>query len=273
MSMHPARKAVILAAGLGTRMRAELPGAAMDDEQRRMAALGAKGLIPFHGEPYLSYSLSALADAGIQEVCFVVAPGESPIRERYERTPTERLRLSFAVQERPIGTANAVLTAEPFAGGDPFLLINSDNYYPVPALAAVAAIDGSGMAGFRAEILSSRGNIPPERVAAYALVTVGADGCIDEIVEKPDPELAARMAGHAYVSMTCWRFETPIFAAARAIGPSRRGEYELPDAVAQLVRSGARLRVVPVSEPVLDLSSRDDVATAGEFLRGIQVRL
>lgn len=270
--MRPARKAVILAAGLGTRMRAPTE-APMDDRQRRMAELGAKGLIPFHGEPYLSYSLSALADAGIVEVCFVVAPGESPVREYYERARLERLRLSFAVQERPIGTANAVLAAEEFAGGDPFLLINADNYYPAPALAAVAAIDGTGMAGFRAESLSSRGNIPPERVAAYALVAVGADGCIDEIVEKPDPARVARMEGNAYVSMTCWRFETPIFAAARAIGPSRRDEYELPDAVAYLVRSGTRVRVVPVSDGVLDLSSRGDVATASEHLRGIGVRL
>lgn len=254
-------------------MRAELPGAAMDEEQRRMAELGAKGLIPFHGQPYLSYCLSALADAGITEVCFVVGPGESLIRERYERLPTDRLRLSFAVQERPIGTANALLAAESFASGEPFLLVNSDNYYPAPALAATAAIDGQGMAGFRAEVLCSRGNIPAERVAAYALVTVGADGCIDEIVEKPGAELAARLAGRAYVSMTCWRFERPIFAASREIGPSPRGEYELPDAVARLVRGGARMPVVPVSEPVLDLSSRDDVATVSDFLRGIEVRL
>jgi glucose-1-phosphate thymidylyltransferase len=266
-------KAVVLAAGKGTRMRAEAAGVALHGEQRAMAERGLKALIPFHGHPYLSYTLGALADAGIGEACLVVGPGANPIRERYERLPTTRLRLEFAVQERPLGTAHALLTAERFAGADPFLVINGDNYYPVPALAAVAGLTASGLAGFHAGTLTSEGNIPPERVAAYALVTADARGCLAEIVEKPDPAQAGRVAGRAYVSMTCWRFGPSVFEAARGVGLSRRGEYELPDAVAALVRAGECLRVVPVSEPVLDLSSREDVASVGAFLRGVEVRL
>ena len=121
-------RAVVLAAGRGTRMRAPVQGAVLDEEQRRAADQGLKGLIPFHGHPYLSFVLSALADGGVDEVCLVVPPGEDPIRAHYERLRTERLRLDFAVQERPEGTANAILAAEPFAAGEPFLLINSDNY-------------------------------------------------------------------------------------------------------------------------------------------------
>ena len=265
-------KAVVLAAGAGTRMRAPAQGVALDEAQRRMADLGLKALVPFHGHPFLSYTLSALADAGVVEVCLVVAP-ESPIREVYERLRTTRLRISFAVQEQPLGGAHALLAAEPFAGGEPVLVINSDNRYPVEALTSVAALDGAGMAGFRADALSSEGNIPAERVAAFALVTTDADGCLERIVEKPDPATAALLGPRAYVSMTCWRFGAGIFAAARELSPSARGEYELPDAVAGLAASGECVRVVPAAGTVLDLSSRADIPTVAAFLSGREVRL
>ena len=128
------------------------------------------------------------------------------------------------------------------------------------------------MAGFRRETLTGSGNIPPERVAAYALVSTDADGFIDEIVEKPGPADIARLEGHAWISMTLWRFLPSIFDAARRVPRSARGEYELPEAVAMLVREGERFRVVPVNEPVLDLSSRADVESVAMHLRGIEVR-
>ena len=74
-------QAVILARGLGTRMRREAEGtsAALSDEQRRAAAQGAKGMMPLGGRPFLDYVLSALADAGIGDVVLVVAPDHGQI--------------------------------------------------------------------------------------------------------------------------------------------------------------------------------------------------
>lgn len=54
LAMPQLSKAVILAAGRGTRMQQEWPGARIDDAQRRMAEQGLKGLIPFHGHPFLA---------------------------------------------------------------------------------------------------------------------------------------------------------------------------------------------------------------------------
>lgn len=267
-------KAVLLAAGRGTRMRRCDPSARLDRAQMEMADRGLKGLIPFHGHPYLSYVLSALADAGFSEVCLVVGPGADAVRSAYEGIETHRSRISFAVQQEPLGSANALLSAERFAGEDPFLVLNADNYYPDPVLERMRAISESGLAGFRRETLVAEGNIPPERVAAYALVTTDPDGYLARIVEKPVADDLARLEGGGWVSMTCWRFGPAIFEACRSIDRSVRGEYEIPDAVMYAVESlGERFRVVPAHEPVLDLSRRADVEGVGGALRGIKVRL
>src|SRR5262249_6000032 len=90
-------KIVVLAAGRGTRMRA--PGATnLSSEQAAAADAGEKGMIPI-GRPFLDYALSAYADAGLTNVCFVVSPGPTATREYYERVETHRLRISFAVQQ------------------------------------------------------------------------------------------------------------------------------------------------------------------------------
>lgn len=268
------RKAVILAAGRGTRMRRATPGARLDPEQAAMADEGLKALIPFRGAPFIAYVATALADAGIEDICLVVRPGPDPIRAWAESAAARRVRLSCAVQDEPRGSAHALLAAEAFAADDPFLVINADNYYPPAVLRALAALDGSGLAGFRPEALVTRANIPAERIAAYALVTADAAGRMTGIVEKPGPETRRALENRALVSMTCWRFTPAIFEACRAIAPSVRGEYELPDAVRHAAESlGEPFTILPTDEGVLDLSVREDVEAVGRWLEGLTVDL
>jgi dTDP-glucose pyrophosphorylase len=261
-------KAVVLAAGRGTRMREQDDAATLDEQQRAAAAAGLKALIPIDGEPFLDYVLAAVADAGVREACLVVGPGDDPVRRHYEASAPDGLALHFAVQHSPRGSADALRAAEGFAAGDDFIVINSDNHYPPAAIAALLSLDGPGLVAFRRDGLL-RGNITAARLAGYALVLPAADGMLCRIIEKPGPaELAAQ--GEAGVfSMTCWRFDRHIFEACRAIGLSPRGELELPDAVRHAMTVlGQRFRVVPMSEPVLDLSARSDVAPVAALLRG-----
>lgn len=268
------RLAVILARGLGTRMRADGDGAGTTAEQARVAGSGLKALIPV-GRPFLDYVLSALADAGIDEVVLVVGPGHHALRDRYEReVRPARLRVHFAVQAEPRGTADAVLAAETGVGGRPFLVINADNYYPADAVRLAASLDTPGLVAFDREALVRDGHIEPARALRYALLRVSADGWLEEIVEKPSPEIAATMGEHALVSMTLWTFDTGIFDACRHVAPSVRGELELPDAVAwAMSHGGVKFRVLSSALPVLDLSSRADIAPVAERLRGVEVRL
>ncbi len=269
----PLTRAVILAAGLGTRMRRPTVKARLDAAQARAADSGLKGMIPV-GRPFLDYLISALADAGFREVCLVVGPAHEVVRERYgrEAIPT-RVQIAFALQQEALGTANAVAAAEGFAAGEQFLVINSDNYYPVSVLEAVAALPGPGLPGFDRAALVSEGNIDDARISRYAVLEVDPAGTLADIVEKPDSERWSRTPADALISMNCWRFGPSIFESVRRIGLSPRGEYELADAVRDAIRGGERFQVVPVRAGVLDLSQRADIPAVAGRLAGVQVRL
>lgn len=271
--MSATTKAVILARGLGTRMRAADDAAVLDAAQARAADTGVKGMIPI-GRPFLDYVIATLADAGLTDVCLVVAPEHHAIRAHYDAVRPQRVRLHYAVQPEPRGTADAVAAAEAFAGGAPFLVLNADNHYPAPALRALAALGGDGVVGFDAESLVAHGNIPAERIRRFALLVPDAEGWLKELVEKPDDATWERLAGRAVVGMNLWSFTAPIFEACRRTRPSARGELELPDAVRIAMRElGVRVRVVPGAGQVLDLSSRRDVAAVQARLAGTTVAL
>jgi len=265
--------AVVLARGKGTRMQRAGTAATVTPEQTRIADAGLKAMIPFR-RPFLDYVLSGLADAGCRRVCLVIGPEHETIRDYYQRVRVpERIEVSFAVQREARGTADAVLSAQPFAGHDPFLAINADNYYPIPALRALAALDGSGLVAFRRATLIEESNIDPDRIRNFALLTIDAHGNLSDIVEKPDADAADRLGDRATVSMNCWRFGPAIFDACRAIAPSPRGELELPTAVRHAMHVlHERFRAIPVDGGVLDLSRRDDIVEVERRLANVEPR-
>lgn len=266
-------KAVILARGLGTRMKRDDQGAALNDVERSAAATGVKAMIPID-RPFLDYVLSALADAGYRRVCLVVAPDHEAIRGYYHQAGLTRVTLDFAVQVEPRGTADAVAAAERFAGDDPFLVINSDNYYPIESLRRLREQEGFAAALFERESMLAGGNIAPERVRQFAVARIGPDSRLQRILEKPDAATLAAVPQPHWLSMNCWRFTPAIFEACRKIAPSPRNEFEVTDAVQHVIDVlGLAFHAVTVRAPVLDLTSRQDIATIKPFLSGIEVRL
>jgi glucose-1-phosphate thymidylyltransferase len=269
-SMH---KAVILARGLGTRMRRVESGVALDPRQQAMADAGVKAMMPID-RPFLDYVLSALADAGYGRVCLVVAPAHDLIRRYYDGVRPRRIAIDYAVQPEPKGTADAVAAAEGFAAGDPFLVINADNYYPIEALARLRDLAGCGTALFEQEAMFAGSNIAPERIRQFAVGQVDGSSLLQRIMEKPDEAALATLPRPLWISMNCWRFGATVFEACRSIRPSTRGEYELPDAVQYLIDVvGEPFRVVRVRAPVLDLTCRKDVGTIALKLAGVKVEL
>ena len=258
-------KAVILAAGLGTRMRkAQEQGGSLNAAQAAVAATGVKALIPIGSDasarPFLDYVLSALAEAGYTRACLVIGPDHQQIRDYYDALPKQRLTIEYAVQAKPLGTANAVAAAEAFAGQDPFVMVNSDNFYPPGALRALRDLSGNGVALFRREGMVRGSNIEPERIQKFAAGEIDASGNMRRVLEKPSPETLAALGEDIYLSMNCWRFGPSIFDACRKIQPSPRGEYEVTDAVQYVIDVLKQpFAVVRSDEPVLDMSSRGDI--------------
>jgi dTDP-glucose pyrophosphorylase len=268
--MDGVSKAVIMARGLGTRMRKADETAALSKDQMAAAAIGVKAMIPI-GRPFLDYVMSGLADAGYSQVCLVIGPEHQLVRDYYlQQAPPQRIRIHFAIQEKPLGTADAVLAAREFTGEDLFLVINSDNYYPLEALSALRKLDGSGVALFDRESLVTTSNIPEDRVQKFSVAKVRNDGSLERIYEKPSEDQIRELGVPLYVSMNSWVFSPVIHQACRSIKPSPRGELELTDAIQYAMDSlKERFRALKFQAPVLDLSSRSDIAAVAEKLRNI----
>lgn len=245
----------------------------LDASQSRAAYSGMKAMIPI-GRPFLDFVLSALADAGFTEACLVVGPEHTAIREYYA-SPARRIKISFAIQEQPIGTANALLAARPFTADESFVVLNSDNYYPADVFRALRTLGEPGLLAFEREALVHESNIPRERILGYALLKIDRAGYLEQIIEKPSEMPAtASDSEETFISMNCWRFAPDIFQACREVPRSTRGEFELPEAVQFGLSSlGLRFKTIPFRAGVLDLSYRGDIAEVARRLAGIRVEL
>jgi glucose-1-phosphate thymidylyltransferase len=293
---------VILARGLGTRMRAGDPEARLTDAQRQAADSGHKAMMPIHGRPFLDYLLGAIAEAGVTRVALIVAPDHDEWRRYYEETARpSRVGVTFLVQPEARGTADAVLVTDRWTEGRPFLVMNADNLYPVAALKDLAALDEPGLPAFDGDDLVSTSNIPRDRIASFALLDIDRDGYLKGIVEKPSSSFRFSVSSFQFpipgprspvpapqpptpslqpptpslqppLSMNLWRFDARIFDACRDVPRSIRGEFELPEAVALALTRGVRFRAIPARGPVLDLSRRADAADVERRLSGVEAR-
>jgi dTDP-glucose pyrophosphorylase len=260
--------AVIMARGLGTRMRKTDDKTTLDKDQMEVANVGIKAMISI-GRPFLDYLLSGLADAGYSRACLVIGPEHQLVRDYFLSNPTKRIQVEFAVQEKPLGTADAVLAAKDFVENRHALVINSDNYYPVEALRALRELGQSGVALFDRDRLIAESNIPEDRVTKFAVAKI-TDNCLDRIYEKPAEATIRALGPQVYVSMNCWMFSPVIFRACRSIRLSARGELELTDAVQYAIDVLKEpFKVVTFQSPVLDMSSRSDIAIVAEKLKDV----
>lgn len=245
-------------------MRAADESAVLTKEQTLVASQGIKALIPVaDGKTMLELILENLADAGFVDLCLVIGPEHDTIRKFCS---VNDLQVSFAVQQEPLGTSDAVLAAESFIGPDDlFLVVNSDNLYPVEGLRRLRNEACPALIGFERSSLIAKSNISEDRIAKFAAVEIDDERNLIRIVEKPND-----IAASSYVSMNAWLFSPKIFDACKAIGPSERGEYEITAAVQYAIDVlGERFAVVTSNEGVLDLSSRADIESVSRFVNSL----
>ena len=242
-------------------MRVGQANTALTTEQTRLADAGIKTLMPIaSSKTLLELILDNLSAAGFDKVCMVIGTEHLAIREF---CVSRGLGVGFAIQDEPLGTADAVLAVEEWVPADElFLVVNSDNLYSVESLSTLRRTNRPAMLAFDREALIEQSNIPAERIAKFATVEIDENNTLRQIVEKPE-----RIKPGARISMNAWLFSSKIFAACRAISPSGRGEYEITDAVQYLIdRHHEDFIAVKTAEGVLDLSNRADIESASRFL-------
>jgi glucose-1-phosphate thymidylyltransferase len=251
-------KAVILARGLGTRMRAVDEKSTLNSAQTKVAELGVKALIPIVGErTFLDFVVESLRSADFTETCLVIGDEHEILKDFCRKNG-----LSFVIQEKPLGTANAVLAAEKFANDEHFLVINSDNLYPDNALRQLQNLTGTGLVAFNRESLIAKSNISAEKIQKFAVIEFDENNYLTRIVEKP-----ANIVENSFVSMNAWLFSPNIFEACKNIDISSRGEFELADAVKFAIENlGEKFKAVYSNGGVSDLSSRADIESVARKL-------
>jgi dTDP-glucose pyrophosphorylase len=231
------RKAVLLAAGRGTRL-----GALAEDVP--------KPLLEVAGTPLIGHLLRGLAQAGITQVTVVTGHLADALEGRLGDGGEWGVALRYVRQDTLDGTATALGLAREWLGDEPFffgwgdILVRPEDYAAV--LQAAAAAD--------AVIAVNHVDDPWAGAAVY----VDPDGRVTRIIEKPargSSTTSWNNAGFGVLGPAIW----PII---ERLAPSPRGEYELPRAIAALAEGGALVRAVPVTGPWFDIGTPESLAAA-----------
>jgi glucose-1-phosphate thymidylyltransferase len=233
-------KGLILSGGKGTRLRP-------------ITHTSAKQLVPVANKPVLFYGIEAMAKAGIEQVGIIIAPETGDeIRSAAGDGSRFGVKLTYIVQDAPLGLAHAVLTAEPFLGDSPFVMYLGDNLLQGGIEDLVAAFRSG-----QPDALILLTQVPdPEQYGVAEL----SDGAVVRLVEKPSkPKTNLALVG-------VYMFTHAVHDAARAIEPSGRGELEITDAIQHLVDRGLRVEPHVVKGWWKDTGRLEDMLAANRLV-------
>ena len=230
-------KALVLSGGKGKRLRP-------------LTHTMAKQLVPVANQPILGYVMDHLSDAGIKEVGVIVAPEtQDEVRDYLKDGEDRQLKISYIVQDRPLGLAHAVKIAQPFLGEAPFVMYLGDNLL---GSGIREALDHFRTEPVDALIFLKQVTDP----TAFGVADLDEQGKLKGLVEKPkDPPSDLALVGVYF-------FTPKIHEAISTIKPSWRGELEITDAIQALIDSGAVVRGEILQSWWLDTGKKDDFLAA-----------
>ncbi len=240
-------RGIILAGGSGTRLYP-------------LTAAFSKQLQPVYDKPMIFYPLSTLMMAGIREVLIISTPADTPVFERLLGDGSRYgISISYAVQDQPLGIADAFRVGKEFVGGSPVCLILGDNifYGKLDFLrTAISANKGATIFGYRVS--------DPER---YGVVEIGSEGQIVSIEEKPKEPRSDLAIPGLYV------YDGSVTDIATSLTPGPRGELEITD-VHRIYHEQNRLHVQQLGRGIawLDTGTPESLLDASTFIHAIEKR-
>ncbi len=242
-------KGIILAGGSGTRLYP-------------VTKAISKQLMPVYDKPMIYYPLSVLMLAGIKEVLIITTPEDSESFKRLLNDGSEwGIHLSYAVQPKPEGLAQAFIIGEDFIGDDDVTMILGDNIFYGPRFGeiikeSVRDLNGATVFGYQVS--------DPER---FGVVEMGDDNRAISIEEKPETPKSDLAVTGLYV------YDNNVVNIAKSIKPSSRGELEITSVNASYLEQG-KLNVQRLGRGYawLDTGTHDSMMEAAQFVEIIERR-
>ena len=234
-------KAVVLAAGRGTRMR-------------ELTADFPKPMIEVRGKPVLQHIVEGLRDAGLRRFLVIVGYHAEMVQNFFGDGRHHSVDIEYAMQTVQDGTGRVVNLARNFAGGSPFILSYGDILIsPVNYKRVVDLPDDC-----EAIITVTRG----EDVSKGGAVFVNEQMELVDLREKPKPGEPTS----PWYNAGLYAFRPSIFELIARLKPSARGEYELTDAVRNLAHSGRNVKVVQLTGDWADVRDPEVLAKLNQPL-------
>lgn len=231
------KKAVIMAAGKGTRM---LP----------LTENMPKHLIKVAGKPFLAHILDRLKAAGFTDVGIIVGYKAEMIEEFLKNS---EYNAHLIHQPEPQGTGQALILARTFTDQSPFVAMGGDNLWSEADLASIGKDDG----------FCYISAIEVDNPSKFGVLEVSG-GFLKRIHEKPE------VPPGNLINTGLYKFTSDIYDELEQIKPSERGELELTDAITSLAAQ-KKVKVEVVKDYWLDLGCLDDLPKVSAFLENLKI--
>ena len=243
------RKGIILAGGSATRLYP-------------ITCAISKQLLPVYDKPMIYYPLSTLMMAGIREVLIISTPVHiDRFKDLLGDGSKYGMKFEYAIQEKPVGLADAFILGKDFIGDDNVALILGDNMIYGSRIervlkAANRLEEGGVIFGYQVSDPTS-----------YGVVEIDAMGNAISIEEKPKKPKSDLAVPGIYF------YDNNVVKIAKSIKPSERGELEITD-VNKAYMDAGKLKVIPLGNGYawFDTGTPDRLADASDFVKAIELR-
>lgn len=246
-------KGIVLAGGSGTRLYP-------------LTRVTSKQLLPVYDKPMIFYPLSMLMLAGIREILIISTPVDiSRFEDLLGDGSSFGLELSYAVQEKPNGLAQAFLIGEDFIGNDSVAMVLGDNIFYGSGLgfllrqaAAAASAEDSKATVFGYYV---------DNPQAFGVVEFDENGYVISIEEKPEhPKSNIAVTGIYF-------YDNRVVDFAKKIKPSPRGELEITDLNTMYLEAGdLEVKLMGRGFSWMDTGTVDALNDCADFIRTIETR-